>query len=48
MEDTRCKKCNKIILKSEKYAITLFFVKDMPSSPYYEHLKCPAKFSILE
>jgi len=48
MENTRCMKCCKIILNSEKYAITMFFVEDLPSAPYYEHLKCPEKFAILE
>jgi hypothetical protein len=48
VEDLRCSKCSKTILKSEKYAITLFFVEDLPSDPYYEHLNCPEKFSIAE
>lgn len=48
MKNVRCSKCNKTILKSDKYAITLFFVQDLPSEPSYEHLKCPEKFSIVE
>jgi hypothetical protein len=48
VENQRCKKCSKTILKSDKYAITLFFVEDLPSDPYYEHLKCPEKFSVVE
>jgi len=48
MENTHCMKCSKIISKYEKYAITMFFVEDMPSAPYYAHLKCPEKFTILE
>jgi hypothetical protein len=47
MENQRCKKCSKNILKSDKYAITLFFVKGLPSDPFYEHLKCPEKVSIV-
>jgi len=48
MENMRCKKCSKIISREEKYAITLFIIRDLPSSPYYEHLQCPEKFSIAE
>jgi len=48
MENTRCMKCSKIISKYEKYAITLFFVEEMPSAPYYEHLECAENFSNLE
>ena len=46
MDGMLCKKCSKPISKAEKYAITLFFVEDLPSSPYYEHVKCPEKFFI--
>jgi hypothetical protein len=46
MDDMRCKKCSKPISKAEKYAITLFFVEDIPSSPYYEHIRCPERFSV--
>ncbi len=48
MENIRCNKCSKTILKSDKYAITVFFVQEMPSEPSYEHLKCPEKFSYVK
>lgn len=48
MNKIRCSKCRQIISSNEKYAITLFFVKEMPSSPYYEHLECPKNFPFIE
>jgi hypothetical protein len=48
MADMRCTKCHGKISRSEKYAITLFFVRNLPSSPYYAHIKCPARFAISE
>ncbi|MBI5860144.1 MAG: hypothetical protein HZB73_05605 [Nitrosarchaeum sp.] len=47
VDTLRCVKCSKIIPKTGNYAITVFLVKNKLSDPYYEHLCCPEKFSMI-
>ena len=47
MEALMCVKCRKIIQKTGNYTIIVFLVNDKLSDPYYEHIYCPEKFSVV-